>query len=202
MTQIQEPAFLPIDKAREYLVAEINSLRHIKGTVWVYVCAATMLDYLASLSIGAPAKRQNYIDFIRDHMRPAYKNFEYARQHQKPGTGSIPSEMTKQDLPEQMYYMLRCGLVHGFSLVPTQKELLNGGRDRSITINSRADALKDEKTHLEPFNKPPLINDSVYFVDEDLLDDLVAAVNHLFADVTKHPKIKKRLMERPFIWPL
>lgn len=197
-----------LNTARDYLIAEINSLRHIKGTVWIFVGAATMIDYLASLSLGRPAGRSGYIAFIREWMRPEYNNFEYAQKHRKPGTGIIRGgrrvarRITKSDLPEQMYYMLRCGLVHGFSLVPTHQESVNGGRERSITINSRLDSIRDRKAHLEPFNKVPLIIDSIYFVDEDLLDDLVEATNKLFADHRKHRNIRKMLGDRPFIWPI
>lgn len=201
-----------LDIARDYLIAEINSLRALRGTVWVFVCAATMIDYLASLSKGRPSGRAGYIEFIKEEMKTEYANFRYEKRHRKPGTGIdkkrgnrlvyVPRTMTHSDLPEQMYYMFRCGLVHGFSLVPSPQELKNGGRERSITINSKTDAIVDGKAHLERFSKPPQVVDSIYFIDEDLLDDLVLATNKLFADSAKHANISKMLKERPFIWPL
>lgn len=202
---------LPITKlnnARDYLVAQIQSLRHIRGTVWVFVCAATMIDYLASLENGAPAGRKRYIGFIKDRMRVEYCNFEYIGRYRRAGTGVrewgtyIPREITKCDLPEQMYYMFRCGLVHGFSLVPSSQEKTNGARARSIALSNRKDASKDGKNHLDNYVKAPYIADSAYFVDEDLLDDLIAATTSLFADTSKHQNISKMLKERPFIWPL
>jgi|JYMV01.1.fsa_nt_gi hypothetical protein len=187
-----------LETARNFLISEIEYLRNLRGTVWCFIGASTMIEYLASLSKGAAAGRTSYIEFIKEFMRDAYKKFSYRSRHR---VHRGPKKFTKEDLPEQMYFILRCGLVHGFSLVPTSKEKENGGRERSLTINSRADAVRDNKAHLDNFSSV-YAPDSVYFVDEDLLDDLIAATNKLFADPAKQKNISKMLQNRPFIWPL
>jgi len=102
-----------------------------------------------------------------------------------------------------MYYVMRCGLVHGFSLVVSSRELKNGARSRSITINSRMDAKADGMRHLDNFSRPPEVIDAAYFVDEDLLDDLITAIKNLFRDNSSSVKknISKLLRDEPFIWP-
>jgi len=167
-----------------------------------------MIDYLAGLHQGKKAGKADYIAFIREYFPKAYSDFEYNTAHRKPGTGlkrkngtRTKRELTRKDLPEQMYYILRCGLVHRFSLVPSPAELENGGRERSITIHSRDDSQRDGKKHLDNFSQPPFVQDSAYFVDEDLLDDIIGVTKALFADKKNHPKIRRMLNTQPFISP-
>ena len=91
--------------------------------VWIFVGATTMIEYLAALKKGESAGPKDFIEFVRGYM-PEYVQFKYKRKHRlsKTGVGEKPRILTKADLPEQMYYILRCGLVHGFSLVPGPKE--------------------------------------------------------------------------------
>lgn len=207
---------LPVAKlktAESYFIAEANSLRAMKGTPWIFIGIASMIDALASLELGSKADRADYISLIRRRFPTRYKTFKFAQTHRKAGTGKAivkngkvighqAKVMTKMDLPEQMYFVFRCGLVHAFSLVPSATERSNGGRIRSITINSRLDAQRDCISHLDHFQKLPHIVDSVYFVDEDLLDDLIAAIKLVFGDKTKRKNLSKRLRNQPPIWPL
>ena len=208
---------LPIAKlseAEKYFIAEAKSLQAMKGTPWIFIGIATMIDYLARLEKGKAAKREDYISLIKNRFPDAYKQFKYKTAHRKAGTGQPIRDKethrvtehqrkitTKKDLPEQMYFIFRCGLVHAFSLVPSSTERANGGRRRSITLHSRADAKRDGKKHLDNYNKPDDIKDAAYFVDEDLLDDLISAIRKVFATKTKHDNIRKVLKKQPPIWP-
>lgn len=207
---------LPIAKlktAENYFIAEANSLRAMKGTPWIFIGIATMIDYLASLETGGSAGRAEYISLIRRHFPARYKGFKYDVTHRKAGTGQAIKKngkvighkkkvMTKMDLPEQMYFMFRCGLVHAFSLVPSATQRSNGGRIRSITLHSRADASQAGMNHLDKYKKLPHIVDSAYFVDEDLLDDLIAASKKVFSAKTNHKNICNRLRSQPPLWPI
>lgn len=196
-----------IANAEGYLITHLEALRHQRGNIWIFLGLATTIDYLAGLERGKRAGRRGYIDFIRNYFPEKYSDFEYESTHRKPGTGILKKgvrskrQMTKKDLPEQMYFIFRCGLVHSFSLVPSLDEIENGGRERSITIHSRVDAERDGKNHLDNFKLTPHVVDSAYFVDEDLLDDVIAVVRKLFADKKKHHKIGKMLNLQPFISP-
>lgn len=187
---------------RNYLVAEANSLRAMRGTVWIFIGISTLIEYAARLEKGGslgnkkkkglpalPDAMQEYASFIRRRFPARYKHFKYAEAPQ-------PS-----DLPEQMYYVMRCGLVHAFSLKPAPRERANGARDRSIVINSRIDAKQHGMKHLDKFSKVPEIPDAAYFVDEDLLDDLLKAIDKLFNDRTKSVKknISQVLRDQPFV---
>lgn len=190
-----------LDRAKNYLIAEINALRNVKGDVWIFVGATTMIEYLAALEKGKPAEQKDFIEFVRGYM-PEYVQFKYKRKHRlsKTGVGGRLRILTRADLPEQMYYILRCGLVHGFSLVPGAKEIKNGGRQRSIELSNRDKAKTDGKQHLDSYEKRPHVEDAAYFVDEDFLDHLIEATNRLFAKKKNHKKISRMLKERPFIW--
>ncbi len=196
-----------VANAEGYLVTHLEALRHQRGNIWIFLGLATTIDYLAGLERGKRAGRAGYIAFIRNYFPKEYSDFEYDSAHRKPGTGILKKgvrskrQITRKDLPEQMYYIFRCGLVHCFSLVPSPSEIDNGGRERSITLHSRVDAARDGRNHLDNFKLTPHVLDSAYFIDEDLLDDVIGVVRKLFADQKKHKNIAKMLKLQPFISP-
>jgi len=194
----------------------------MRGTFWIFIGISTLIEYLARLEKGGslgnkrtkkmpppPDSMEEYASFIRRRFpkRKKYKSFEYVLSSPTPGanlrnTGK-PIPLTRKDLPEQMYYVMRCGLVHSFSLAVSSRERKNGARPRSITINSRLDAKAAGMRHLDNFSRPPEVTDAAYFVDEDLLDDLITAIKNLFRDNSPSVKknISKLLRDEPFIWP-
>ncbi len=213
MAKAQIPLAKNLKSAEEYFIAEANALRAVHGTPWIFVGVAVMIDYLATLEKGSRADRSDYISVIRRKFPPEYREFKYAVAHRKAGTGQAikvrgrvvghkKKSMTRMDLPEQMYFIFRCGLVHAFSLVPSATERGNGGRTRSVTLNSRADSSRDGIDHLQNYKRLPLIEDSAYFVDEDLLDGLIVAIKSVFADKSKHRNIRAMLNKQPPVWPI
>lgn len=94
----------------------------------------------------------------------------------------------KKDLPAQMYFILRCGIVHKFSLVPGQEEIKNGGRPRSILLSHR----KNGNTHFKEYTKNGM--DSVVFTAEDFAEDLEKLVKLIFdVEVPKNPNLEKNI---------
>src|SRR5689334_12604309 len=75
---------------------------------WCFLCLSALIDYLSIAAYPNKKKqRDRYVAFIENFFPAKYKNFKY-----KNG---------QTDLPDQMYYVLRNGLVHSFSLVPDDR---------------------------------------------------------------------------------
>src|SRR5215471_9819349 len=114
-----------LEKATEYFLKRAAELRQmsIVGTPWIFLSSSAFLEYLSKLANGKDNKGPGYKEFIVDYLaqvRPLYRDFTY-RSGQK-------------DLPKQMYHVLRCGIVHSFSLIPDQMAKSAGGRNRSIIL--------------------------------------------------------------------
>src|SRR5882672_2865550 len=95
-----------------------------KTDPWIFLCAAAFIDYLSKLSSGrTPTKPfERYPQFIKDFFPEKYDRFSYATSRRSNETS----------LPHQMYYILRCGMVHSFSFVPEQTVKRYGGRAGSV----------------------------------------------------------------------
>lgn len=142
------------------------------GSPWVFLCASALVEYLAKLVDGADNGGRGYKNFVRNWLsavRPSYLTFRYL-------AGQC-------DLPEQMYHVLRCGVVHNLSLIPTPRARNDGGRDRSIALCHRAEAQQRSLTHLGNYNTPQ-IADAAIFVAEDFVEDLGQVVARVFASAT------------------
>ncbi|HUW98182.1 MAG TPA: hypothetical protein VMV40_04965 [Acidiferrobacter sp.] len=134
------------------------------GNAWVFVCAAAMVEYLVKLVTGGKAGRGHYIAFVDRYMaqtRAEYRNFTYV-------SGA-------QDLPTQMYVILRCGIVHSFSLIPDGAATDNGGRPRAIVLAHRAEG----QPHLSSFASPNA-PDAACFVAEDFIEDIKTTAGIIF----------------------
>lgn len=187
--------------AKESMIAEAGYLLNLQGTPWAFVGAAAMIDYCSRLQNGGHTDRWKYIGFIRKYFPSKYRAFEYRRKHRRKSmtaTGIVVSN-SKTDLPEQMYYILRCGLVHAYSLVPSATERNNGGRTRSIWLIHRASKTQN---HLTNFELRPYVTDAAYFVAEDFIADLQTAIRALFKDISVRENIRTALTKQPPIWPL
>jgi hypothetical protein len=132
---------------------------------WGFLCLSALIDYLARLANGCNRGRTGYIDFIRNHFPDKYRNFKY--------------RSGQQDLPEQMYHVLRCGLVHSFSLIPDQSARSKVGRDRSIVLIHECAAKERGLAHLDPYVGPHGRLDAALFVAERFLDDTKTAADAL-----------------------
>lgn len=189
--------FSDLDYARDYFLDRCNELLAVTGTPWIFAGAACLIEYMSKLVNSGRAGQQAYVQFIRDNM-PNYRDFRYL--HSNPvRRRSVTRDHTNQDLPEQMYYVLRCGLLHRFSVIPDPEALSNGGRDRSIVMIHRAEATQ---VHLSNYQDPPLIRDASYFVAEDFIDDIEQTIRRIFLDTTNHPNIIACLNREPPVFLL
>lgn len=153
---------MDLNTASSYFKDRVNELRRACAdtTPWVFLSASAFLEYLAKLVNGEDKKRDSYKKFIEDYLsqvRPLYKDFVY-----KSG---------KQDLPVQMYHVLRCGIVHSFSLIPDDDGRGSGGRDRSIVLCHAKERDERKLSHLMQYQSPK-VTDAALFVAEDFVEDI------------------------------
>ncbi len=150
------------------------------GTPLPFVLAAAIIDYLSKLVAGKDNKGQGYRDFIKTFLskvRPEYQTFVYS-------SGAT-------DLPDQMYSVLRCGLIHSFSLTPDKLVRKQKGRPRSIALCHRSSLGPNDK-HLMQYSGPKNL-DACRFVVEDFLDDLDEVVRLIFAQARSDAKLNANI---------
>jgi len=171
----------------QYFKARVKEVQRILKYVspWGFVCAAAFLDCLSKLVAGQDNKRKGYKDFVKNYLariNPSYESFQYK-------SGS-------KDLPDQLYHVFRCGLVHQFSLVPDQQSLDSGGRLRSIVLCHRKESKRRNLQHLSRYS-PGKISDAAVFVAEDFGKDLKNLVKLIFSSQAKtiNPDIAQKMEE-------
>ncbi|MBS1014830.1 hypothetical protein [Acetobacter persici] len=177
-----------LEKFKSYMHERFNELeRDSRGTAWDFVGLSVSLDYLASLTkIKVKVKvkvkqreelrwqpgREYFTIFINEFFPEAYSQFTYRN-------GS-------NDLPEQMYRTLRCGLAHAFSL---DGEPGGHGRTGSIMIGHG-------KGNLIPAQKAPPRDDTVILNFIPFINDVRTALNNLIEAARSDPRLKERLLKR------
>lgn len=98
-----------LDSIHFYYKERIGEVKRYSsiGDVWVFLMCSVFIEYLVKLVSGKEATNKgDYKHFIGTYLSlidPRYKNFKYSNG--------------KTDLPDQMYHVLRCGIVHGFSFI-------------------------------------------------------------------------------------
>jgi hypothetical protein len=184
--------FTNLNYARTYFLERAQELMAVNGTPWIFAGGTCLIEYLAKMKKGGRTDRFDFIDFVRSEM-PAYANFHYSTPHRRVRRGGL-FDMTDQDLPEQMYYILRCGLLHRFSLVPSSTEITNGGRLRSIWMIHQAAATQ---AHLSAISIPPDVPDSVVLISEVFINDISTLINTLFGRTALHGNILTCLNDCP-----
>lgn len=98
-----------LDSIHFYYKERIGEVKRYSsiGDVWVFLMCSVFIEYLVKLVSGKEAtNKDDYKHFIGTYLSlidPRYKNFKYSNG--------------KTDLPDQMYHVLRCGIVHGFSFI-------------------------------------------------------------------------------------
>lgn len=158
-----------LDDASSYFLNRATELRRMCAHVdpWVFLASSAFLEYLAKLANGKDVGREGYKDFILQYLaqvRPLYRDF---------------TDMNGlRDLPVQMYHILRCGIVHSFSLIPDKMASSAGGRERSIILCHAKERDDNGWTHLMQY-KSPRVNDAALFVAEDFTVDIEKATHLL-----------------------
>lgn len=133
---------MDVARARSKFKERIVDILHFceSGSPLVFVLASAFLDYLAKLPEGKDNGAEGYKDFVAQwlmQVRPEYSSFRYASG--------------QSDLPIQMYHVLRCGILHSFSLIPDSRARDKGGRDRSVVLIHRREAQEEGLGHLGRF---------------------------------------------------
>lgn len=151
---------------------------------WIFLCLAALVDYLSSAEYHGHNLPQwdRYSRFINVHFPAKYRRFRY-----KNG---------KQDLPTQMYNVLRCGIVHSFSLVPDPKAA-KYGRQYSIVLAHGANA---DHNHLDQYGEPPA-SDAAYFIAEDFLADTEWAARHLLRSAKRGSAVEAAILAHLTAYP-
>ncbi len=174
---------MDLNTAHQKFTARIAELRAfcVYDSPWTFVCAAAFLEYLAKLVDGQDRGGSGYKEFVTNwltEVRPAYSSFTY-------NSGA-------QDLPIQMYHVLRCGIVHTLSLIPDHRGKALGGRDRSIVLAHRKAAQRGGFAHLGAYssgNTP----DAAILVAEDFVDDIETVVALICAKAATDAALNKNI---------
>jgi hypothetical protein len=87
-----------------------------------------------------------------------------------------------------MYHVLRCGIVHSFSLIADKQAKRDGGRDRSIVLAHRASGRKHLEACVDGRRNPKL--DAAVFVAEDFVADIEKVTNSIFAQSCTNKKLR------------
>lgn len=167
-----------IAQVEKYFIDRCNELISLseRGDPWVFLCGAAMIEYLTHMATGTSG-RTAYIDFVKNYfgtINAKYKDFMY--------------QSGEQDLPLQMYVILRCGIVHKFSFIPGPLELSNGGRLRSILIGHE----KNGATHLARYTSNGM--DSVIFAAEQFSKDIKHVVNMIVEESHASSQIESNII--------
>ncbi len=165
-----------------YFSVRVSELRRacVDGTPWVFLCASAFLEYLSKLVNGEDKKGPGYKKFIKDYLsrvRPLYSSFAFKNGN--------------RDLAIQMYHVLRCGIVHSFSLKPDNIARNAGGRDRSIVLCHAKERDEHNWTHLMQYPKATL--DAALFVAEDFVDDIGRVTDLIFAEAADKPTLQDNI---------
>jgi hypothetical protein len=147
------------------------------GTPWEFLCMAAFVEYLSKLVYGQDKGPPGFKDFVIDYLaeiNSLYRDFKY-----KSG---------KQDLNDQMYHILRCGIVHSFSLVPDKKSTNKGGRLRSIVLAHK----RSGQPHLGAYSSSDA-PDAAIFISEEFAYDIERVVDHIFIQAKTCPALTRNI---------
>lgn len=132
---------------------------------FVFICATSVLEYLARIVYNKEAQGPDFVEFVNNYLARVnitYKTFQY---------------VTHSDvLAEQMWYILRNGIVHSYSLVPSAN--YPKGRSGSVVLSHRING----PAHLSQYTQKGY--DACNFVAEDFAEDINKLVEIIFADTT------------------
>lgn len=107
-----------MEKSHSYIKNHCKALLKTaeQSDPWVFICSASMIEYLTKMT-GC----ELYSSFVSTYLSKVdcrYRDFKYID--------------ATQNLPEQMYFVLRNGLIHSFTLKPNR---VNSGKTNSILLS-------------------------------------------------------------------
>jgi hypothetical protein len=174
---------------QRYFTDRIGELRDLakRGDPWVFLCASSFIEYLAKIELGKATLQDDYKNFLKNYffrICPKYARVKYSSG--------------KLDLAEQMYHVLRCGIVHSFSLFADSRAQAKGGRHRSILLAHQKAGIEHLANFVNSRRKPKI--DAVVFVAEDFVEDVAKVTEALFADSRKKSADGKRIKKNIRAW--
>lgn len=167
---------MSLTEAQKYLKSRLHEISQVgsgQKNPWPFVMCAAFIDYMKVLS-GSPS----YSSFICSYLPARYKNFSY-------------TDLRKKDLPKQMYHILRCGIVHSFSLFPDDIGTKRGARPRAVTISHRSS--RNKHLDYKVWQRDGQTYYSAVFVLEDFIKDISSALDKLFRTAKRDKKLRNRI---------
>ena len=169
-----------INQINNYFCEKILDLEEYSkdGKPWIFLCASAFLEYLTKMVYNKKSFNGNdYKNFIKDYLSKINQNYRLFRFK----NGS-------QDLPEQMFHVLRCGIVHNFSLIPDHLSKSKGGRERSIALAHRSSGY----VHLQNY-KSAEISDACILIAEQFIEDIKNVINYIFKKAKTDKDLKMNI---------
>lgn len=172
-----------------YYGNRLNELKALaqRGDPWIFLCASSFIEYLARMTIGKETSAVEYKTFLTNfffRVCPEYARFRY--------------RSGKQDLADQMYHVLRCGIIHSFSVVADSSAMKRSGRNRSIVLAHRNSGRKHLDSFVNNRTRPPI--DAAIFVAEDFVEDVGKVMQYIFAEARKTTQSSKLLRSNIRRW--
>ena len=178
-----------MNKIEGYFDSRIKELRELanRGDPWIFLCTSSFIEYLARMTYGKETLATDYKNFLTNYFFigcPEYGHFRYAS-----GT---------QDLADQMYHVLRCGIAHSFSLIADAKAKIRSGRDRSILLDHRRSGKRHLRNYVNNHTRPKI--DAAVFVAEDFVEDIDKVMQYIFSEARKRRPSGKQLNNNMKLW--
>ena len=167
-----------ISDLASYFKMQFDQLDHIckSPSPLIFLCLAAFVDYLSKIPDTRPRSSQHYSNFIIHRYPAKYRKFKY--------------QSGMRDLPDQIYLILRNGLVHSFSLTPDSKGLRQGARFRSVYLAHRASGLK----HLGHYADPKRGIDAAILIAEDFLQDTKVVVTKMIRRAKRDRALRRQII--------
>lgn len=145
----------------------------------VFVVASAAIEYLGKLyyAKSGAATFKKFVSRRLARTNKKYRTFRY-----RLGKGKVV-----RDLPTQIYHVLRCGIVHSYSLVPDEMARSNGGRDRAVVLVHRASKVP-HLSHWFHEGQPTCV-----LVAEDLVGDLTTVLEETFKEALSNKALAQRI---------
>lgn len=167
---------MTLDEAKAEFLKLLDSLESMPVNPWPFLCASAFIDYLTRMVNGGQAGGNEYKKFVSTYLarvNPLYVSFTYS-------SGD-------QDLPIQLYHILRCGIVHSFSFFPDSTAVKYGGRQRSVLITHDT----SDGPHLSNYRDKG--EDAALLVLHDFVSDLREVTEQIFVDAGADVQLRKNV---------
>lgn len=150
------------------------------NTAFDFVILSAYIDFLSKLAAGRDNLGAGYKKFIKKYFPPKYNNFIFVSNH--------------QDLPEQLYHVLRCGIIHCFSMYP-KYENRGKKKERTIVISHDGKSSIKKYGHLDNFTENGL--DAAIIIASNFCDDIDFATQKMFQDSAVLTRAERWVKKQP-----